>query len=59
MVGDVGRSRVVWGIAPDVGLPLALVHMDVVDEHFSRELHSFEINLLPVRCQGLVSDELK
>jgi hypothetical protein len=49
MILDVFRGRVIGRITPDVGLPFPLIHPHVLDEHLRRELHSCQVDRLPIR----------
>ena len=51
MVVDVGLRGVIWRIAANVRLALALVHAHVVDLHHRREDHRGEVDRLPVLCK--------
>lgn len=48
MSADVICCGVFGWVAADVRLTFPLIHSDIVDEHFRREDHGSEINVLPV-----------
>ena len=58
MVCNVLRSRVIWRIAANVRLALALVHAHVVDLHHRREDHRGEVDRLPVLCKGFGQSQI-
>lgn len=47
---DVVRRWVLRRAAVDVGVPLALIHADIVDTHGRGEGHRLEVEVLPVLC---------
>lgn len=50
MLLDVIRRGVIFRVASDVLRVCPLIHADVVDHHYTRELHRAQVNCLPVRC---------
>ena len=49
MTLNIVRGRIVGRITSDVGFALPLIHPYIFDEHLRRELHSAQIDRLPIR----------